>query len=162
MTEDDLAAIHRRMVLDLESAGARVHAVYHCPHDIDECSCRKPGTGLFERAAAEHPALTWDRSVMIGDSASDMQAASRLGIRRVLVATQDAGIEDADADAFADSIIDAAGWAIENLQHAKTQSPTASPATKRDPRRLTAAHRRRKRGASKRRRHDLPPSDWFA
>ena len=162
MTEDDLAAIHRRMLLDLEAAGARVHAVYHCPHDIGTCACRKPATGLFERAAAEHPGLTWDRSVMIGDSASDLQAASRLGIRGVMVATQDTGIEDVCADAFADSIIDAAGWAIENLRQPKRHSPAPSPATERDPRRLAPSHRRRKRATSKRRRNDLPPSDWFA
>lgn len=162
MTEDDLAAVHRLMLHDLEAEGARVHAVYHCPHDVGECRCRKPDTGLFERAAAEHPGLTWETSVMIGDSPSDMQAASRLGIRRVMLAGHQHANADADADAYADSIIDAAGWALEDLRRPNAASPASSPATKRDPGCLAPPHRRRKRRASERGRHDPPPCDWFA
>ena len=85
--EHDLASIHRRMREDLAREGAYVDAVYHCPHDTDSCTCRKPGIGMFLQAQYDFPGLTFDRSIVIGDSACDLQAAARLSCRKVLIAT---------------------------------------------------------------------------
>jgi len=52
MTEADLADIHERMRAAVAQAGGRIDAIYHCPHE-GGCDCRKPATGLFERAARE-------------------------------------------------------------------------------------------------------------
>ena len=79
MTEADLAAIHRHMV---EALGG-VDAIYHCPHDIGECDCRKPLPGMLERAAGELPGVDLARSVMIGDSDSDMDAGRAVGARTI-------------------------------------------------------------------------------
>jgi D-glycero-D-manno-heptose 1,7-bisphosphate phosphatase len=89
MTEDDLAAVHRRLDELLGAEGARVDAYYHCPHDKGACDCRKPGTAMLERAAREH-GIELARSVMIGDSESDVEAGRRAGARTILVA-RDAG-----------------------------------------------------------------------
>jgi D-glycero-D-manno-heptose 1,7-bisphosphate phosphatase len=86
MTEGDLQAIHAELAARLKAdAGARVAAIFHCPHDRGECDCRKPGTGMFERARERFPWIDLDGSVMIGDSASDIGAGRALGMRTVWV-----------------------------------------------------------------------------
>jgi D-glycero-D-manno-heptose 1,7-bisphosphate phosphatase len=77
--------IHAHMRDELAVHGACVDAVYVCPHERAVCGCRKPGVGLFLRAARDFPALRLQDSAMIGDSITDMQAAARLGLTRVLV-----------------------------------------------------------------------------
>jgi D-glycero-D-manno-heptose 1,7-bisphosphate phosphatase len=85
MTEDDLAAIHRRLLDELAGAGATVDAIYHCPHGEGECECRKPEVGLVLRAAREHADVRLEESVVIGDSPSDVEVGKRLGLRPILV-----------------------------------------------------------------------------
>lgn len=81
--------VARAVTLRLEAEGVRVEASYHCPHHPDytgPCACRKPGTGLFERAAREL-GLDLAASVYIGDRLRDVEPGLRLGGRAVLVRT---------------------------------------------------------------------------
>ena len=94
MTEEDLAAVHRRLDDLLAAEGARVDAYYHCPHDKGACDCRKPGTALLERAAREH-GVDLARSVMIGDAESDVEAGRRVGALTVLLGRDAATLRDA-------------------------------------------------------------------
>jgi D-glycero-D-manno-heptose 1,7-bisphosphate phosphatase len=89
MTEDDLSAIHRRMLDDLDAADGRVAGIYHCPHDAEACDCRKPEVGMFLQAQRDFPEIRFDRSAVIGDSRSDMLAARRLGATAVYVGDPD-------------------------------------------------------------------------
>ncbi len=84
MTEEDLAAVHARLDELLAAEGAHVDAYYHCPHDKGVCDCRKPGTAMLEQAAREH-GIDLARSVLVGDSASDVEAGRRVGARTVLL-----------------------------------------------------------------------------
>ena len=85
MSETDLAEIHRQMTADVAAAGGRIAAIYHCPHDIGVCSCRKPELGLFLQAQRDFPDLDFAAAALIGDSSSDMAAGARLGCRTILV-----------------------------------------------------------------------------
>jgi histidinol-phosphate phosphatase family protein len=81
-----LAELTRRFVAQLQQSGARIDAVYYCPHTPEmNCHCRKPKAGLIERAAAEW-GLDLKRSVLVGDSQSDLEAAAAAGSRAVLFA----------------------------------------------------------------------------
>jgi D-glycero-D-manno-heptose 1,7-bisphosphate phosphatase len=88
----DEAAYHAtRVELDrlLAGGGARLDAQYHCPHHPDlsgMCECRKPGTLLYHRAAADL-GLDLGRSWWIGDRLRDIAAAGALGGRGLLVRT---------------------------------------------------------------------------
>lgn len=85
-TERDLAQIHQQMLADVKAAGGRIDAIYHCAHDKDDdCDCRKPAPGMILRAAKEHPTIDLSRSLMVGDSLSDMQAAKAAGIPGVFI-----------------------------------------------------------------------------
>ena len=96
---EELEGIHARMRKSLEADGARIDAIYYCPHDRDCRICRKPATGMFRQALADFPQLSLEHSVMIGDSVSDMQAGRAFGLRTIMVSNTHAatqGIELAD------------------------------------------------------------------
>jgi histidinol-phosphate phosphatase family protein len=81
LTEADYAATAARLAELLAAGGARLDAQYHCPHHPDltgPCECRKPGTLLFRRAAADL-GIDLGRSWWIGDAARDVEAALALG-----------------------------------------------------------------------------------
>lgn len=86
MTEDDLAAIHERLTSDVRAAGGAIERIYHCPHDLDSCDCRKPAPGLLLRAVREFPWLELADAWVVGDSAADVEAAAAVGARSVLLA----------------------------------------------------------------------------
>lgn len=74
-----LAAVQRALEAALAERGARLDAVYVCPHDRGGCGCRKPLPGLLLRAAAEQPGVELGRSVMIGDAETDIAAGRAAG-----------------------------------------------------------------------------------
>ncbi|MCY2961675.1 MAG: HAD family hydrolase [Planctomycetota bacterium] len=90
--ETGLAAIHARLGELLAAEGARVDAIYFCPHHPSEgqgplrraCDCRKPEPGLLFVAAREH-ALDLGASWMVGDAQRDVQAARAAGVHAALV-----------------------------------------------------------------------------
>ena len=114
MTLDDLAEVHRQLAAMLADAGAEVDAVYSCPHEADSCDCRKPEPGMFLRAAEEHPAIEFGASAMVGDSTSDIEAGSRLGMATVLLADSPppAGGAESRPDHVAPSLAVAADWLL--------------------------------------------------
>jgi D-glycero-D-manno-heptose 1,7-bisphosphate phosphatase len=85
-TRADVLALHHRLREHLTAHGARLDAIYFCPHDDGECNCRKPLPGLFEQAFSDFPGATAGNSVMVGDSISDIEAGANLGMRTVLIA----------------------------------------------------------------------------
>jgi histidinol phosphatase-like enzyme len=62
-----------------------VDAFYFCPHGNDQCDCRKPLPGMFEQACRDFPEITAAKSIMIGDSLSDIEFGKRLGMRTVFI-----------------------------------------------------------------------------
>ncbi len=80
-------SVHELMTQQLEAAGARLDAIYYCPHTTaDGCDCRKPSPGMLERASREH-SIDLHRSFVVGDRHGDLALASRAGARSILVRT---------------------------------------------------------------------------
>jgi histidinol-phosphate phosphatase family protein len=99
MTADNLADIHARMQADIARAGGKINWVLHCPHDKDmDCGCRKPQPGMFHQAQKQLPDITTGRSVMLGDSSSDMGFAENAGIHGIAVGPAAVGGEFRVAD----------------------------------------------------------------
>ena len=117
MTEADVADVHARMLAAVRDAGGRIDAIYYCPHEAGACECRKPLTGLFERARIDFPDIDFADSLVVGDSIVDMAAASRLGCGAVLIASGEraSAILEAAAgqgirvDVCAESLLELAG-----------------------------------------------------
>jgi D-glycero-D-manno-heptose 1,7-bisphosphate phosphatase len=78
MTEADLGEVHARLADLLGREGAHLDLIVHCPHDNDECRCRKPQPGMLVEAA-RRLGTGAERAVMIGDSESDVEAGRRAG-----------------------------------------------------------------------------------
>jgi len=90
-----LQEITAKMQQALLSDGTPLVAAYYCVHRTDEdCPCRKPKPGLLERAAADFH-IDLRRSIFIGDSATDVQAAQAAGCTPILFGT---GLEGTSSD----------------------------------------------------------------
>jgi D-glycero-D-manno-heptose 1,7-bisphosphate phosphatase len=91
--EEEFRAVQRRLEEELAAHGARLDAVYHCPHAPDAdppCDCRKPLPGLFQRAARDLE-LELEGSWFVGDRLRDVLPGLELGGRAALLVTGDAG-----------------------------------------------------------------------
>lgn len=89
LDERGLERIHLAMLRLLEARGVGLDGIYWCPHiPSDDCACRKPRTGLVERAAEE---LDFDpsRAFVVGDKGSDIELGLALGATTLLVRTGD-------------------------------------------------------------------------
>jgi len=80
-TSGDVRKVHSELQSWLQSQGAHIDAFYFCPHNKQQCNCRKPLPGLFHQARADFPDIAAASSIMIGDSLSDIQFGHRLGMR---------------------------------------------------------------------------------
>jgi D-glycero-D-manno-heptose 1,7-bisphosphate phosphatase len=81
----DVETIHANLQSELKKLGAHVDAFYFCPHDKEDCNCRKPLPGMFESAKQDFAGIRAAQSVMIGDSLSDIEFGLRLGMRTIFV-----------------------------------------------------------------------------
>lgn len=89
MSEVDLIAIHKYMVAEIESHGGRIDRIYFSPDLADENSItRKPNTGLAVQAKKDIPDIDFSKSIMVGDSQSDMQFGRKLNMINVLIAKE--------------------------------------------------------------------------
>ncbi len=109
MTIDDVNAVNGRLVDLLAASGAHVDAVYVCPHGEGDCGCRKPLPGLLHLAASDHPTIELSRSVLIGDSESDIGAGVAAGVATIRIA---ASTEPTAADATVRDLAEAVDVAL--------------------------------------------------
>ncbi len=87
--EQAVRMLHEHLTSELAAAGARVDALYLCPHHPDftgPCACRKPQPGMLRQAAMAH-GIDLNQSWFIGDTLSDIAAGQAAGCRTVLVRT---------------------------------------------------------------------------
>lgn len=85
MSSEALRLVHSRMLEEVSAAGGRIDGIYVCTAVDDDDPWRKPNRGMFDRILADHPEVLPERTVMIGDTVSDMLFARNCGIRGVLV-----------------------------------------------------------------------------
>lgn len=84
----DIAALrlfHDHMLAEIANAGGQITDIAFCPHhpkspdpDMRECECRKPKPGMILELAKKHQ-IDLERSIMIGDRVTDMDAAHSAG-----------------------------------------------------------------------------------
>lgn len=89
--EADVHALHIWMQAELRTCGSHIDAFYYCPHHPEgvvpafsgRCSSRKPEPGMLLTAAQEWN-VDLERSVLIGDKKSDIEAALAAGVEGYL------------------------------------------------------------------------------
>jgi len=85
--ESDIELIHDYMNDELKKIGAHIDAFYYCPHHPEakvekyrvNCDCRKPKTGMVDRACAEF-SIEREGSFMVGDSERDLVCGRTAGL----------------------------------------------------------------------------------
>jgi len=97
-TLEELNEIHKKMETVIGIEGAKIDKIYFCPHHPDrgypgenvkyktECSCRKPKTGMIERAIKDYN-IDVSRSYIIGDSWRDIECGKRIGLKTIKTKT---------------------------------------------------------------------------
>ena len=110
LDEPGLAAVHARLTERLREEGVHVDGIFHCPHHPDDaCACRKPKSGMVDRAVAVFgfdPAQCF----VVGDSASDIELGRGLGATTILVRTGH-GSDTETSGVPADHVVDDLGAA---------------------------------------------------
>jgi D-glycero-D-manno-heptose 1,7-bisphosphate phosphatase len=124
LTEAGLVEVHAAMTRQLAAQGARVDAIHHCPlapmikdPRVIEHPDRKPGPGMLLRAGREM-GLALPRSVMVGDTISDMLAGRNAGVAATVLVRTGYGdrvaLPDPAIDHVAEDMADA-GQIIETI-----------------------------------------------
>lgn len=135
-TEEDVQRINRRLESLLAGEGAKVDAVYYCPHHPDHhpegnpkyrkaCYCRKPGTGMLREASGKF-GVPPERCFMIGDSTRDIAAGRDFGCRTMLVRTGYGGKDGkypAVPDYTCDNLLEAAKLLVELAGGSRKPAP---------------------------------------
>ncbi len=88
MTLDTLREIHINMKHHVAAEGGRIDKVYSATAVNNEDRNRKPNTGMGLQAQQDFPAIDFKRSVMIGNSISDMEFGKRLSMHTVFLTTK--------------------------------------------------------------------------
>lgn len=89
---DDMRRLHDWMRSEVARHGAKIDEFYYCPYHsegndpsyvVPDHPDRKPNPGMLLRAASDHN-IDLATSLLVGDKQSDMEAASRAGVKSIL------------------------------------------------------------------------------
>ncbi len=86
MTVDDLLLVHGYIEEVIKNAGGRIDKFYFA-HQLasEKSNYRKPGTGMGLKAQRDYPEIDFTKSLMIGDSESDIEFGMKLGMKTVML-----------------------------------------------------------------------------
>jgi histidinol-phosphate phosphatase family protein len=86
MTAMTLEQIHFKMIDAIRAHGGNIDAVYYCPYlSSIQPRCRKPNTGMAEQAKEDFPEINFKKSIMVGDSDSDIEMGNRLDMYSIKI-----------------------------------------------------------------------------
>ena len=104
ITMEQLDAVNARMKELLAQDGGTLDDVFFCPHTpADNCSCRKPRTGMLEQACMKY-AVDLAHSAMVGDSQADIDMGKAFHLKTVQIRLAGLNKPDAKADYTAESL----------------------------------------------------------
>lgn len=85
MTEGDLHFIHQKMMEEVVNTGGRIDRIFHCPDEERTSPHRKPHPYMGLQAREQFPDVQFRKSVMAGNSLSDMEFGRGLGMLTVFI-----------------------------------------------------------------------------
>lgn len=77
---EDLELIHTNLLQSIKEAEGRIDKIYFAPDMDDSSPNRKPNTGMGLQAKKDFPEVEFAKSIMIGNTLSDMQFGRNLGV----------------------------------------------------------------------------------
>ncbi len=88
MALDTLREISGKMTDAIHIGGGRIDKIYSCTAVSDNDHNRKPNTGMAQQAKEDFPEIDFKKSVMVGNSITDMEFGKRLGMYSVFLTTK--------------------------------------------------------------------------
>ena len=86
MPASGLELIHKQMQQAVAEAGGKIDKVYYSPYlEAEKHITRKPAIGMGLKARQDFKEISFKKSIMAGDSFSDMLFGKRLGMNTVLI-----------------------------------------------------------------------------
>jgi histidinol-phosphate phosphatase family protein len=90
MTHAELDLVHEQLFSELARLGGRIDKIYVSPHlHSARHFTRKPSVGMAIQAKKDFKEISFRRSIMAGDSISDMLFGKRLGMKTVFIGSPD-------------------------------------------------------------------------
>lgn len=85
-SHQDLASFHQVIIDACAQRGLVIDEIFYCPHHpiVGHCLCRKPGSLMIEKAIAKYQ-IDPSKSIMLGDTDRDMEAAACCNVLGLLV-----------------------------------------------------------------------------
>lgn len=129
VTKKDLDFIHDMMKEAVQSHGGDIKDIFYCPHiPEDRCDCRKPKPGLIYKAQKRYK-IDLETSIMVGDSAKDIECARNAGCGSAILVKTGNGVEAENTlkdkmihpDVIVRDLLEAVNWIIAR------NNPTAIP-----------------------------------
>lgn len=91
MTHEDLGLVHEKLLNEVGYSGGRIDRIFYCPELAESNHAdRKPNIGMALHAQKEFPGIDLSKSIMVGDSISDMEFGRNAGMLTVLIAPANA------------------------------------------------------------------------
>lgn len=88
MSMESLREINVHMVESITASGGRIDRIYACTAVSDTDHNRKPNTGMALQAKEDFPEIDFRKSVIIGNSLSDMEFGKRMAMHTVFLTTK--------------------------------------------------------------------------
>ncbi|MGE0568305.1 MAG: D-glycero-alpha-D-manno-heptose-1,7-bisphosphate 7-phosphatase [Bacteroidia bacterium] len=83
---EDLELIHKNMQYELSYFKGSIDKVYYSPYlAAENHPTRKPNTGMALEAKKDFPEIDFTKSIIVGDSLSDMEFGRALGMTTVFI-----------------------------------------------------------------------------
>ncbi len=86
---EDLELIHKNMIYEITYLGGRIDKVYFSPYlDSENHPTRKPNIGMALQARKDFPEIDFSKSIIVGDSLSDMEFGKKAGMRTIFISEE--------------------------------------------------------------------------
>lgn len=99
MTERNLLDIHRYMIECVERQGGKIDACYFASElKSAHPFLRKPAPGMALQAQKDFPEIDFSKSIMVGDTDSDIQFGMNLGMKTIRIMSEEKNTIQADLE----------------------------------------------------------------
>lgn len=90
LSQSDLEVIHQRMCQSFEENGAKIDKVYAALEEKGTAPfMRKPNTLMADLAKLDFPLIDFSKSIMVGDTDGDLLFGKALGMKTVLIESEE-------------------------------------------------------------------------
>lgn len=111
MDENALNEIHNHFLNEIIDIGGKIDRIYYCTDLADsDSSNRKPEIGMALLAKKDFPSIDFHKSIMIGDSITDMVFGKKVGMKTVFLGNKNEKYEVTLVDMHLGSLLEFANY----------------------------------------------------